>query len=146
VTVDLTRATHGGRRADRRVGYGRQRVPLQHTLPRSLWRALRGPALWMAGRRHLPVLLTVGNDADAQLAANIATIRQGFTAQIEAMKDSLAVWVEENSTRGNGGVITVALLELAIERHLNHFDEKSAADLMQGALDKVLRRKRGPVQ
>ncbi|MGP0000883.1 MAG: hypothetical protein ACLPKW_24520, partial [Acetobacteraceae bacterium] len=64
------------------------------------------------------------NDADAQLAANIGTIKQGFTAKIEAMKDSLAVWVEENSTRGNSGVITVALLELAVERHLKDFDEK----------------------
>jgi hypothetical protein len=85
-------------------------------------------------------------DADAQLAANIDTIKQGFTVQVEAMKDSLTVWAEENATRGNGGAITVALLELAVERHLQHFDEKSAADLMQGALDKVLRRKRGPVQ
>ncbi len=92
-------------------------------------------------------MMSHSNDkTDAQLAANIDTIRQGFTAQIEAMKDSLAVWAEENSTRGNSGVITVALLELAVERHLHHFDEKSAADLMQGALDKVLRRKRGPVQ
>ena len=92
-------------------------------------------------------MMSHSNDkTDAQLAANIDTIRQGFTAQIEAMKDSLAVWAEENSTRGNSGVITVALLELAVERHLKHFDEKSAAELMQGALNKVLRRKRGPVQ
>jgi hypothetical protein len=56
VTIDLARITHGGRR----VGYGRQRVQLQRALPRSLWRALRRAALWMAGRRHLPVLLTVG--------------------------------------------------------------------------------------
>jgi hypothetical protein len=60
VTIDLTRVTYGGRRADRRVGYGRQRVQLQRAPPRSLWRALRRAALWMAGRRHLPVLLTVG--------------------------------------------------------------------------------------
>jgi hypothetical protein len=86
------------------------------------------------------------NDADAQLAANVATIRQGFTVQVEAMKDRLAVWIEENSTRRNSGVITVALLEFAVERHLKLFDEKSAADLMQGALNKVLRRQRGPVQ
>jgi hypothetical protein len=59
VTIDLTRVTHGCRRADRRVGYGRQRVQLQRALPRSLWRALRRAALWMAGRRHMPFLLTV---------------------------------------------------------------------------------------
>ena len=60
VEIDLSRVTHGGYRADRRVGYDRQRVQLQRALPRSLWRALRRAALWMAGRRHLPVLLTVG--------------------------------------------------------------------------------------
>jgi hypothetical protein len=78
--------------------------------------------------------------------AHIDTIKQGFTAKVDAMKDSLAVWAKEHSTRGNSGVITIALLELAVERHLKYFDEKSAADLMQGALNKVLRRKRGPVQ
>lgn len=42
------------------LAMARQRVQLQRALPRSLWRALRRAALWMAGRRHLPVLLTVG--------------------------------------------------------------------------------------
>jgi hypothetical protein len=42
-----------------------------------------------------------------------AAIKQRFTAKVDAMKDSLTERAEENSTRGNSGVITLALLELA---------------------------------
>ena len=52
-------------------------------------------------------------------------------------------WAAEQTRPGNGGAITLAMLELGIERHLNIFpDEQSAADLVQGVLRKVLSRRR----
>jgi hypothetical protein len=39
-------------------------------------------------------------------------------------------------------VVTVALIELGVERHLNLFpDEKSARDLVNGVLTKVLKQR-----
>jgi hypothetical protein len=74
-------------------------------------------------------------------------IRRGFDARILEIKLALAQWAEANQQPGNSGAITVAMLELGIERHLDHFpEEKSATDLVQGVLRKVLRRRRGPLQ
>jgi hypothetical protein len=86
-------------------------------------------------------------DDDAALAANVKTIRRGLDAKIQAIKSEIAQWAEANTQPGNGGTITLALLELGIERHLELFpDEKSATELVQGVLRKVLRRRRGPLQ
>jgi hypothetical protein len=85
-------------------------------------------------------------DDDAAFAANAETIRRGHDAKIQATKDAIDLWVAATARPGNGGTITLALLELGIERHLEHFpDEKSATDLVQGVLRKVLRRQRGPM-
>jgi hypothetical protein len=75
-------------------------------------------------------------------------IRRGFDARIRVTKEALAKWAANNEQLGASGTITVAMLELGIERHLDLFpdDEKSAADLVQGVLRKVLRRRRGPLQ
>jgi hypothetical protein len=74
-------------------------------------------------------------------------IRRGHDAKIHAAKHAIAKWAEDHERPGNGGTMTLALLELGIERHLEHFpDEKSATDLVQGVLRKVLQRRRGPMQ
>jgi hypothetical protein len=86
-------------------------------------------------------------DDDAAFAANAETIRRGLDAKIQATKDAIAKWTEARERPGNGGTITLALLELGIERHLDHFpDEKDATDLVHGVLRKVLHRRRGPMQ
>ena len=87
-------------------------------------------------------------DDAAALEANIETIRRGHDAKIEEIKHALVHWAAEAQMRpGLGGTITLALLELGIERHLEHFpDEKSATELVQGVLRKVLQRRRGPMQ
>jgi hypothetical protein len=54
------------------------------------------------------------------------------------MKDGIAAMLEPHALPGSGGVITTALLELAIERHLRVCStEKSARDLFEGVLKKV---------
>jgi hypothetical protein len=54
------------------------------------------------------------------------------------MKDGITKMLEPHNLPGSGGVITLALLELAIERHLRVCStEKSARDLFEGVLKKV---------
>ena len=55
----------GSHRAGHRCGFGPRSRCMQHrqTLRRSLWRALRRPSLWVAGCRHMPLLLTYRSSA-----------------------------------------------------------------------------------
>jgi hypothetical protein len=85
-------------------------------------------------------------DDDVAVDANAEAIRRGHDEKIRAIKHALIQWAEANQRPGNHGTIILALLELGIERHLEHFDEKSAADLIQGVLRKVLRRRLGTLQ
>src|SRR4051812_40848452 len=67
---------------------------------------------------------------DAAFAADADKIRGGLDARIQAIKLTLMEWAAEQTRPGIGGAITLAMLELGIERHLNLFsDEQSAADL-----------------
>jgi hypothetical protein len=97
--------------------------------------------------RGEPVRVAGVKDDDAAFAANAEAIRRGHDAKIQATKSEIDQWAKANERPGNGGTITLALLELGIERHLELFpDEKSATDLVEGVLRKVLRRRRGPLQ
>jgi hypothetical protein len=60
-------------------------------------------------------------------------------ARVQEMKDGIAAMLEPHNLPGAGGVITLALLELGIERHLRICPtEKSARDLFDGLLKNVL--------
>jgi hypothetical protein len=84
---------------------------------------------------------------DAAFADNADKIRGGLDARVQEAKLTLMEWAAEQTRPGNGGAITLAMLELGIERHLNIFpDEQSAADLVQGVLCKVLSRRRETMQ
>ena len=62
-----------------------------------------------------------------------------FRAKVQEMKDGIAAMLEPHALPGSGGVITLALLELGIERHLRiSATEQSARDLFDGVLRKVL--------
>jgi hypothetical protein len=60
-------------------------------------------------------------------------------ARVREMKDGIAAMLDAHALPGSGGVITLALLELGIERHLRICaTEKSVRDLFEGVLRKVL--------
>ena len=88
----------------------------------------------------------LANDNEVSFANDDAKVRRQHDLKIQALKRLLADWIDDNQQYGNHGTIILALLELGIERHLDHFDEKSAADLSQGVLRKVLQRRLGPLQ
>jgi hypothetical protein len=71
------------------------------------------------------------NDQDGPKAA--------FRARVQAMKDGIEATLEAHALPGSGGVITVALLELGIERHLRiSATENAARELFDGVLKNVL--------
>ena len=60
-------------------------------------------------------------------------------SKVEEMKDEIARMIQPHALPGSNGVITLALLQLAIERHLRISPhEKSARALMDSVLKKVL--------
>jgi hypothetical protein len=62
-----------------------------------------------------------------------------FRARVREMKDGIEAMLEAHALPGSGGVITLALLELGIERHLRGCStEQSARDLFEGVLRKVI--------
>jgi hypothetical protein len=69
--------------------------------------------------------------------------QQNFDAKIAETKAGIERLIEPHAVLpGAGGLLIMALLELGIERHLKRFpDEKAARDLVNGVLNKVLKRR-----
>ena len=88
----------------------------------------------------------LANDNEVLSSASDEAARRKHDLKIQATKQFLTEWIEDNRRPGDGGTIIIALLELGLERHLDRFDDKSAADLVQGVLRKVVQRRRGPLQ
>ena len=61
-------------------------------------------------------------------------------SKVEEMKEGIARMIQPHALPGSNGIITLALLELGIERHLRNSSthEKSARALLDGVLKKVL--------
>jgi hypothetical protein len=76
------------------------------------------------------------NQTDAQIAANIQTIRRGFDAEVARIKGDLTRWIDQNHSQS--GVLNIALLELAIER-LAVRNGEHTFEAIEGAYKKVMR-------
>jgi len=85
-------------------------------------------------------------DPNVVCDADSDALRRAHDENIQTAKRALSDWIRANELPGNRGTIILALIELGIERHLEHFDEKSAAELTQGVLRKVLQRRLGTLQ
>jgi hypothetical protein len=55
---------------------------------------------------------------DAELAANIETIKHGVRSRADHLKKHLFRCIRQNATAADAIPITIALLEIAIEGHL----------------------------
>jgi hypothetical protein len=70
--------------------------------------------------------------------------RGAFRRKVEETKDGIARLIEPHVASGAGGIVTLALLELGVERHLRISPtEKSARAVLDGVLKKVLDRRAG---
>jgi hypothetical protein len=64
--------------------------------------------------------------------------------RVQETKSVLAALIEAHDVPGYHGAVTLALLELGIERHLERFpDEKYVGKLIEGILRKRLKRQQG---
>ena len=70
---------------------------------------------------------------DAEDARNVAILREGMTAEVEGLRESLAMWIEENTHRANDTAISIAMLETAFDRYIELLGENDAFDLIQSA-------------
>lgn len=91
-------------------------------------------------------MMTANADNPLKPEADREANRRAQDVRIQATKHALAGWVSANARPGTHGAVTLALLELGIERHLEISpDEKSARDFVGGVLRKVLERQRAQV-
>jgi hypothetical protein len=69
-----------------------------------------------------------------------ASMSRATNSKVEEMKGRIARMIQPLALPGSNGIITLALLELGIERHLRISStcEKSAGALLDGVLKKVL--------
>ena len=70
---------------------------------------------------------------DADDARNVAILREGLSAEVEGLRESLAVWIEENTHRANDTAISIAMLETAFDRYIELLGENDAFELIQSA-------------
>jgi hypothetical protein len=69
-----------------------------------------------------------------------ASMARATNNKVEEMKEGIARMIQPHALPGSNGIITLALLELGIERHIriSSTNEKSARALLDGVLKKVL--------
>jgi hypothetical protein len=79
---------------------------------------------------------TARSAQDAELAKNIATIKRGVEARVGEIKRGLAHWIGDATTSADHTSVSIALLETAIDRHLDLHDEADAREF----IDKAFRR------
>ena len=70
---------------------------------------------------------------DADDARNVAILRERLTAEVEGLRESLAVWIEENTQRAIDAAISIAMLETAFDRYIELLGENDAFELIQSA-------------
>jgi hypothetical protein len=80
---------------------------------------------------------------DAELAKNMATIKRGVEARVGEIKRDLAHWLDDITTPADHTPVSIALLETAIDRHLDIHDEADARDLIERNLRRAVQRRRG---
>jgi hypothetical protein len=56
---------------------------------------------------------------DAEDARNVAILRERMTAEVEGLRESLAVWIEENTPHPIDAAVSIAMLETAFDRYID---------------------------
>jgi hypothetical protein len=83
-----------------------------------------------------------GEDFDKKLAG----FKERAQAHTDAVKRQLAQWIEKTTHPADYVSVSMALLELGIERRLGLHDEEDARDLTEQTFRRVVQRRRGPLQ
>lgn len=84
---------------------------------------------------------------DAELARNVATVKRGVEARVGEIKRDLAQWLDETTSSADYSPVSIALLEVAFERHLAIDDNAvDVSDLIQAVFRRVVRNRNGSLQ
>ena len=91
--------------------------------------------------------MTDASDKDdkAALDAKVEKYRERAAAKVAEIKGALMTWLEPSDTIADSVCITNALLELALDRHVQ-VHEANGFDLIELAYRRALKRSRGPLQ
>jgi hypothetical protein len=84
-------------------------------------------------------------DDEAELAAKVEKYRERMAAEVAEIKDTLKRWIKPHDNPGTSVRITTALLDLALDRHVETH-EANGFDLIEAAYQRALKRSRGPLQ
>jgi hypothetical protein len=84
-------------------------------------------------------------DDEADLAAKVEKFRERSAARVAEIKGALMKWLEPSDSEADSVCITRALLELALDRHIE-VHEANGFDLIEAAYRRALKRSRGPLQ
>jgi hypothetical protein len=71
---------------------------------------------------------------DAEDARNVAILRERMTAEVEGLRESLAVWIEENTQHPIDAAVSIALLETAFDRYIDLLGATDAFELVEACL------------
>ena len=91
--------------------------------------------------------MTDASDKDEQAAldAKVEKFRERSAARVVEIKSALMNWLAPSDTIADSVCITNALLELALDRHVE-VHEANGFDLIELAYRRALKRSRGPLQ
>jgi hypothetical protein len=68
---------------------------------------------------------------DAEDARNVAILRERMTAEVEGLRESLAVWIEENTQHPIDAAVSIAMLETAFDRYIDLLGATDAFELVE---------------
>ena len=88
---------------------------------------------------------TTYKDEKAALDAKVEKYRQRSAVRVAEIKSALINWLEPSDTIADSVCTTNALLDLALDRHVEVHDA-NGFDLIEAAYQRALKRWRGPLQ
>jgi hypothetical protein len=84
-------------------------------------------------------------DEKGALDAKVEKFRARSAVRVAEIKSALMNWLEPSDTIADSVCITNALLDLALDRHVEVHDA-NGFDLIEAAYRRALKRSRGPLQ
>ena len=68
---------------------------------------------------------------DAEDARNVAILRERMTAEVEGLRESIVVWIEENTQHPIDAAVSIAMLETAFDRYIDLLGATDAFELVE---------------
>jgi len=73
----------------------------------------------------------VDKNFDPGLAQYVAMLRERMIPEVEGLRESLALWIGENTHLANDAVVSIAMLETAFDRYIDLLGATDAFELVE---------------